>query len=187
MPSKRSGLAVFAAAAAAAVLCATAPRARAGGIFKPGDFVLAIDTDPPIVNSSYPTPGETPAKVIDGDINTKYLNFGKLNTGFIVVPSAPSIVQSFVLGTANDDTRRDPTSYQLFGTNSPISSTDNSGGMAEPWTMISSGSLSLPDTRLTLTPAVNVTNSTSYSAYKMIFPTVKDNAANSMQLGEAQF
>ena len=33
-------------------------------------------------------------QAIDGDANTKYLNFGVTNTGFIVTPATASAVQS---------------------------------------------------------------------------------------------
>jgi len=168
--------------AVAVTLAAGALTSRAQNLLSPNDFIIAIDRD------SYPA-AENPANVLDGNASTKYLNFGKVNTGFIVVPSAASIVQSFTLSTANDSAPRDPTSYQLFGTNAPVTSADNDRGNAEPWTLIQSGSLSLPDTRLTLGPTVDVVNSTSYTAYKMIFPTIKNTptAANSMQIGDAQF
>jgi hypothetical protein len=148
-------------------------------ILSPSDFIIAIDRD------SYP-PAENPGNLIDGNPASKYLNFGKLNTGFIVVPNNSSIVHSFTLTTANDQPPRDPASYQLFGTTSPVVSMDNDRGNAEPWTLIQAGDLSLSDVRATAS-TVDVVNSTSYSAYKMIFPTVKDAvSANSMQVAEAQ-
>ena len=49
-----------------------------------GDFAIGIDEDL-VSNSSYPA-GESPAFVIDGDTATKYLNFGRVNSGFIVTP-----------------------------------------------------------------------------------------------------
>jgi hypothetical protein len=151
------------------------------------DPIIGIDSDPPVPASSTPASGnENVDKVIDNNPATKYLNFGETGTGLIVT-AGPSIVQSMTFTTANDDERRDPASYQLFGTNSPIVSGNNSAGLGEPWTMISSGGLSLPSTRLTLSSPVDVTNSTSYSSYKLIFPTIKNTATNSMQLAEVQF
>jgi hypothetical protein len=62
----------------------------------------------------------------------KYLNFGEINSGFIVTPSnGPSIVHSFQITTANDAVERDPTSWRLYGTDDPITSTDNSTGSQE--------------------------------------------------------
>jgi hypothetical protein len=179
------------------ILCAAAAFAVGASIawavptpvLAPGNPVRAFDSDAATGNSSYPTPGETPAKVIDGLTSTKYLNFGNTGSGFIVIPSAVSMIQSFQLTTANDSSERDPASFQLFGTNSPIVSADNSNGLAEPWAMISSGSLPLPPANSFLTPyaPVNVVNSTSYSAYKLLFPTTRTPNGCCMQVSEAQF
>jgi len=156
-------------------------------ILAPGDAIVAIDTDAPTSASNYPTPNETPAKAIDGLLNTKYLNFGKLNAGFIVTPGGSTTVRSFRIGTANDAEGRDPASYELWGTNSAIVSADNSAGVAEPWTLISSGALSLPATRNFLASAVSFSNNTAYTSYKFIFPTLKNpGAVNSMQIGEVE-
>lgn len=157
------------------------------GILSPGDAIIAIDTDAPTSASNYPTPNETPAKAIDGVANTKYLNFGKLNSGFIVTPGGSTTVKSIRIGTANDSEGRDPSSYELWGTNSAIVSADNSTGLAEPWTLISSGALTLPATRNFLTAAISFTNTTAYTSYKVIFPTVKNpGGVNSMQVGEVE-
>ncbi len=134
---------------------------------------------------------EAPPNLIDGMAATKYLNFGELDSGFIVTPaSGPSQVQSFQLTTANDSPSRDPSMWQLFGTNQPIVSVNNSYGTAETWTLIDEGAVALPDTRETLGPVVMVDNPTSYASYKMLFPNTKDPAAgdaDSMQLAEASF
>src|SRR5258705_12181770 len=100
--------------AAAVAACATMSFA-ATPILAQGNSILAFDSDASSGNSSYPSPGETPQMVIDGATGTKYLNFGNTRSGFIVIPSAPSVVQSFRLSTANDAPERDPFSYSLFG------------------------------------------------------------------------
>ncbi len=79
-----------------------------------------------------------------------------------------------------------PASYQLYGTNAAISSTANSTGTAESWTLIQQGSLSLPSARLTTAAAVPVTNSVSYTSYKVIFDTVKS-PIDAMQIADIQF
>jgi hypothetical protein len=130
---------------------------------------------------------------IDQNGGTKYLNFGEQNSGFIVTPSSgPSIVTSFQIRTANDAQDRDPASWQLFGTNQTILSTDNSNGSAESWTLIASGSFSgptaLPTARNTLGPVVSFSNAISYKSYRMVFPTVRNaGGANSMQINEFSF
>ncbi len=65
------------------------------------------------------SPGnETPAKAIDGNIKTKYLNFGAANSGLLVRLPRAAIVTGLTLASANDYDERDPTAYLLEGTNS---------------------------------------------------------------------
>jgi len=148
-----------------------------------GNPIIAVDTDG---NSSYPA-GEEPQNAIDNTAH-KYLNFGKLNSGFIVSPpSSSSIVQSLQITTANDFEGRDPTDWEIYGTNNPITSTDNSNGSAENWTLIASGSVTLPGARNTSGPKISFTNSTAYSSYRVLFTGLKDAAGvDSMQIGEIQ-
>lgn len=166
------------------VLGASIDLPSAGVILSPANPIIAIDRDGV---SSFPG-NESPQNAIDGSLN-KYLNFGEVNSGFIVTPAAPStIVRRFQITTANDAEERDPTSWQLFGTNSPIVSANNSAGDQEPWTLIGSGNVTLPSARNTLGPNVTVTNNTAYSSYRMVFTGVKNAAAaNSMQIAEIQF
>ncbi|HEY3394943.1 MAG TPA: hypothetical protein VGK58_19720 [Lacipirellulaceae bacterium] len=161
------------------------------------DPILAIDTDPPAMQtrvSMYPG-NEPPAAALDGLATSKYLNFGTLNTGFIVTPgSGPSIIQSMQFSTANDAVGRDPTSWKLWGTNDPITSVEHSAGDAENWSLIAEGPVELPGTlpdgggddfRNTLGPLLSFSNSNQYSSYRLIFPTIKNfPAANSMQIAD---
>ncbi|YCM46182.1 PEP-CTERM sorting domain-containing protein [Verrucomicrobiaceae bacterium 227] len=137
--------------------------------------------------------GEPPSAAIDG-AGQKYLNFGKLNTGVVVTSSAtPGTATSMTLWAANDATERDPSSYQIFGTNSAIPASSFSSDL---FTLLSEGALALPDSRnpggaAALDPAnsvsVSFANTTAYSSYMILFPTVKDaGAANSMQIAEIQ-
>lgn len=154
-------------------------------ILLPFDSIIAIDRD--AFNSSYPS-NESPSNAIDGTLN-KYLNFGELNSGFIVTPTVgSSIVKSFQITTANDAEERDPATWELYGTNDTIQSTDNSTGSAENWTLIDFGAVTLPGARNAVGPNVEVTNSTGYTSYRMVFTGVKNAAAaNSMQIAEIQF
>lgn len=154
-------------------------------ILSPADAILAIDLD--VTTDSESPIGEQAENVLDGDPETKYLNFGELNTGFIVTPSAPAAVRSFSLTTANDAEDRDPASWALYGTNDPITTTPHGAGRAEDWTLIDAGDLSLPSNRLTASDPVGFANATSYASYKLIFPTVKDaESANSMQIADVR-
>ena len=119
----------------------------------------------------------------------KYLNFGEVNSGFIVTPSnGSSIVTGFQVTTANDATERNPTTWQLFGTNQVIASTNHSTGSAESWNIIASGTLALPTARNTLGSVVSFSNATAYNSYRMVFTGVRNAAtANSMQIAEINF
>ena len=137
--------------------------------------------------STYPA-GENPGNLIDGNAGSKYLNGSGLDSGFIVTPAAgASTVRSFQLTTANDAPERDPAAWQLFGTNQAIVSADNSYGIDETWSLIGSGSVTMPADRGTLGPVITVTNDTAYSSYKMVFTDLTGPAKNLMQLAEASF
>ncbi len=156
-------------------------------ILSVNDDVIAVQAAPA---SKYPA-GEATSYVIDGNINNKYLNFGKDNSGFIVTPNfGSSVVRAFEIWTADDIPGRDPTNWVLYGTTDTITSIDNSRGTAENWTLIDSGYITLPDERNAYGGMVAVSNSTPYTSYKMIFPEVKDPGGagvNSMQIAEIQF
>ena len=147
--------------------------ACAAPLLGPGDSILAIDLDPPSSLSNYPT-GEAPAFAVDGTL-AKYLNFAGAGSGFIITPAIPaaSIAESIRLTTANDAEGRDPSSFQLWGTNDPITSADNSTGLAENWSLIAANTVSLPATRDTVGDLISFSNATGYKSYKVIFPTLK--------------
>lgn len=167
----------------AAVLGCFVSSSHAAGILQPGDTIYAIDLDLGTLSS---TPGgEVVGNVLDGNPNTKYLNFGNNWSGFIVTPGF-SLVQSMRFTTANDGINRDPAYYVLYGTADTISSTAHGPGLSESWTYISSGSLSLPTTRLDSSSVVNFGNSANYTSYKLLFPATRGGDA-SMQIGDTQF
>lgn len=131
--------------------------------------------------NNYPA-AESPNFAIDNSNTTKYLNFAKLNTGFVVTPLVGATrVTGIHVSTANDAPERDPVTYQLEGTNG-----DPLNGL---YALIASGSTGL-DTdpgRLTFAPQQNFANSAAYTSYRLIFPTVRNAAnANSMQVGEVE-
>lgn len=165
--------------------------ASAVTLFGPGDTTIAIDTDS-LHPSSYPG-GEAPLNVADQSVNTKYLNFGAAGTGLIITPGAgASVIKSLQLTTANDAPERDPLTYDLYGTNDPITSADNGGGDGENYTLISSGVSGLLDLEDGTTERDTLgvvqdfgANAAAYTSYKLIFPTLRDEgAANSMQVAD---
>lgn len=147
---------------------------------------VAID----VTDSFYPST-ERPLEAIDGSkaASSKHLNFGREGSGIIVTPSSgSSVVTAIELTTANDTPARDPAAFEIFGTNSPILSLDNSAGTAESWSLIASGSLTLPDARNTDGGIVSFANSAAFTSYKVIFTENKgpDASANSIQFSEIQ-
>ncbi len=162
------------------------PSARGVDLLASGDSVLAIDLDPPIVDSSYPG-DEAPWLSLDNVSLTKYLNFGAAGSGLIFTPfSGPATVQSMMMRTANDFPERDPASWELYGTNDAIVSVDNGDGNGETWELIGSGAGDLPPARLADGPLYSLAgNSNSYSSFKITFPTLRDaDLANSMQIAD---
>jgi len=153
-------------------------------ILGPNDLIIAIDAQGIVSNSSYPA-AEAPVNVLDGNPATKYLNRGGGGSGFIVTPTAAIMVQSFTLTTANDSATRDPAAWELYGTNDPIKSTDNTAGIAESWTLIASGALELPPARLTVGPVVSFESFAVYSSFKMVFTRTK--GSSNMQVADVAF
>ena len=129
------------------------------------------------IPTSNNSPGnEGPTNAFDNNPNTKYLNFDKQNAGVTIQLNAGRVVTSFKLTTANDAVERDPTSYKLYGSND-----------GSTWTLIQQGSLSLSDNRFSVSNDIPVTNSTAYVYYFMIFPSIKNNAGNSVQIAEITY
>lgn len=175
--------------AAMGLLAVTGGNVLAGPLLAPGDFILGIDLEGDGSQGGWPG-GESPGNAIDGVISgsSKYLNFGKENSGLIVTPAfGSSTVQSLVFTTGGDAEPRDPASYELYGTNDAVVSQNDWTGLGESWTLISSGALSLPADRLATGAPVDFVNANAYTAYKLLFPTVKNaGGANSMQITEIQ-
>jgi hypothetical protein len=158
------------------------------------DVAIAIDAHGKTARSSFPA-AESPNKIIDGLVASKYLNFGHSGSGIIVTPAAVTPVESLQLTTANDAPGRDPSSWELWGFNGSLVSTENSAGLNETWTLIDAGGVTLPgdplingDQRGVLGPLVDVNSGgVGYQHYKILFPTLKDlSRANSMQVAELQ-
>ncbi len=156
-----------------------------------GESVIAVGGKL-VNNSSYPN-NEYPGCIVDQNIATKYLNYQPAGSGFVVVPTyGATTLRSFQMSTANDKPERDPASYQIFGTNDEITwddlqAMDNTAGDQNNWTLIAEGTLSLPDDRQAMGDFIPVSNETSYLAYKVIFPTVKDASEGHMQVADIQF
>ena len=161
-------------------------------------FTVATEGGPGGTNSS-PGADENATRSIDGSSGTKYLNFAETNTGYIVLSTAgASIVTGINFVTANDAPERDPASYTLYGSNSVTDLTPNTFSLtSDSFTLISSGALSLPNTGANITgdttqnegrgfaSSISFSNTVDYTSYILVFPTVRNSSANSMQIAEA--
>jgi hypothetical protein len=156
-------------------------------LLAPGSAIVAIDAD-----GYSDSPGaERVINAIDGTTATKYLNFGAQNSGFIVTPSSgPSVITSFEIWSGNDWSDRDPVTYQLFGTNSRITSGDRSSGTSEAWTLISSGQM-VPavsaSSRQASSGRTSFSNIKAFRSYKWLATSLRAPAPGSMQFSEIQF
>ncbi len=160
--------------------------ASAQNLFNSSDIILAVDLDSG-PDSGIPGAGEAASQLTDQNSATKYLNFGKQHTGAIITPAfGSSIVQSLQLTTANDADGRDPLSYRLYGTNDAITSTSNSFGDAENWSLISTGDSGLAGVGARFTPGTiqDFANGTAYTSYKISFPTIKNAFDCCMQVAD---
>jgi len=186
-------------------LAASASLASAVTILTPGDAIIGgarvgSNFEVGVVGTAGGVnnwPGaEVPADLINGFIGgdgEKYLNFARLDTGFIVTPtSGASVARQMELWVANDAPERDPASYEIWGAN-------GFAGGAGPFDIgtifapIASGALALPEARdgnptdmTGNSQVVNFANNTAYETYLILFPTVRGPGGNSMQISEVQ-
>jgi len=124
------------------------------------------------------TPGaEGVEKIIDGDANTKLLDFDEHDgTGFTVdLGGTSKIATSIEITTANDAEGRDPQDFEVLGSND-----------GTIFTSIATGAIPCIATRF-FARTFNFTNNTAYSHYRINFT---DNECNSgegiIQVAEVQ-
>ena len=93
------------------------------------------------------SPGnESPAQAVDGDLGTKWLDFTRF-TGLVLDFGTPVFSDGYRFATANDDSKRDPVSWTLEGSNDNLT-----------WSQIDSRSFAnVPTTRQTFTETFNFT------------------------------
>ena len=147
---------------------------------------IKTNTTPVVISNIYPTSynspgGEGASNAFDGNASTKYLNFDKANAGVTVKLSQGRVVKKFTITTANDFSGRDPTSYKLYGSNDGVN-----------WTLIKADTLTLSDSRYTVSGEIQTGNTTAYVYYFILFPTTKAGQGcgldcNSMQIGEVTY
>ncbi len=136
-----------------------------------GVTVVGIDD-----NENRSPANEAPKNATDNNVNTKYLNFGKENSGLVIsLGGSPVVVAGLSLTSANDYPERDPASYLLEG------STDGKNferidGRPVP---------TFADRLATRTFAFE--NAKAYTRYRITFPSIRDGkVAVAMQIAEVQ-
>ena len=161
--------------------------ATGSSILSVGNPIIPVDATGAAGSSRHPI-AENPANLLDDNTATKYLNFGEVNSGFVVAPqSGASTAIGLQLWTANDQPSRDPAGFSLYGIKGSVDPlTLNSTGEGA-WTLIASGLLNLPEARQTAGDIFWFNNDQSYDAYRFVATSVRDEAsANSMQISEFQ-
>jgi MYXO-CTERM domain-containing protein len=117
------------------------------------------------------------------------LNFGREGTGLIITPSqGASVARSFQITTGNDAEGRDPSLYEIYGTNSLDS---QPGKLAWNFRAVDADYQWFsypPVARNADGDLIGFTNETSYSSYKILFPASKGGGTvNSIQFSEVAF
>ncbi len=158
-----------------------------GDVTGPNDVVVGVPDEARDGSVAGWPDGEYPGLAVDDDATTKFLHFkGEVEaTGIKVTPAAgATIVTGLTLTTANDAAERDPATYEVYGSNE---------GIDGPYELIASGDVvdftaadAYPRFTKNVT-AITFENSTAYTSYQVLFPTVRDaGAANSMQIAEIE-
>ena len=152
--------------------------------FRPLDFAYPRGTTT-AYNSFYPVTAP-PANATDGNLTNAYQNAAGPYSGIIATSASSNVVQSMIITTGVSPATLDPTSYEIWGTSTAITSLDNSGGRLEGnnWAFISGGPLTLPAGRSTAGAFVAIPPSPGYLSYKVLFPTI--NGPRAMEIGEVQ-
>ena len=151
-----------------------------------GSSASSIAASGGVSGNAYPLT-ESPDKCIDVNTATKYLNFARINCGFIVtIPNNLAKVNGFQFSTANDSPERDPATVTLEGTSAPDPTTAASGST---WVQIYAGpsGLAADPGRLAVGAVISFINSSSFNTFRMLISDTRQPSANSMQFSEIQF
>ncbi len=122
----------------------------------------------------YAPQGEEINKIIDGNINSKFLDYVFTDgMGMDIYTGVNSIASQIEFTTANDAPGRDPQNYTIYGSN------DGQG-----FTSITTGTIPCITTRQ-FTRTISFSNSNSYSHYRIVFTNLCG-PENSLQVSEIQ-
>ncbi|CAF1659841.1 unnamed protein product [Adineta ricciae] len=151
-------------------------------------------------NGIYLVSNEGPTNAIDGNLATKYFNFGNavcypcyvpepgVGTGFFVTPSISNatIARSILFATANDFAHRDPLTVTLEGSNATTNVTLHLGSS---WTLIYNGSTGIDCSkdpgRSRYVTQQNFPNTKIFASYRLLI-TSQRSLSDGVQYSEAQ-
>ncbi|CAF1583611.1 unnamed protein product, partial [Adineta ricciae] len=137
---------------------------------------------------------------IDGDLSTKYSNYGGIGrsrssvvgrgvgTGFFVTPSISNatIARSILFATADDSADRDPLTVTLEGSNATTNATLR---LRSSWTLIYNGSTGIDCSkdpgRSRYVTQQNFPNTKIFASYRLLI-TSQRNISDGVQYSEAQ-
>ena len=140
-------------------------------IFEPGMTITTYGT----VN--IPSDGESIDKIIDGLVNTKFLNFDgeALDSGFDVdLGGATAVANRIDITTGGDEPKRDISSVVISGSDDGTT-----------WTEIATVVFPCDQPR-EFTSAVEFTNTTAYGHYRIYFASLCDVTTDMTQVAEIQ-
>ena len=116
---------------------------------------------------------QTPAQAIDDDPKTKYLNFEGNGSG-LVVHGQKGVVEKIALTAGEDVPSRDPTSFELYGSED-----------GKKFKEVAKGAVPLFSTRRQRVE-IAIENSSAYAIYKLTFPSLASAKADAMQISEIE-
>ena len=164
-------------------------------IIRPNDTVVGVNAVPGAGTAANVSGDGAAYHALDGNVESKYLNFNQVTEGFSGIVVTPSIGRTVAtelgLTSANDSPDRDPATYEVWGTNddnlNDISPALNPTGWQTFYSLISAGAVPTFADRLT-EQDIFFPNSTAYSSYLIDFPTITNSTgtANSMQIADIQ-
>ncbi len=115
------------------------------------------------------------SKIIDGDINTKFLDFNYWDgLGFSVNTNTMSVATGIDITTANDSAERDPTLYEIYGS---VNGTD--------FILMTTGAIPCVTERF-YTRSFTFANSNAYQHYRVVLSNQCNTIEAMIQVSEVQ-
>jgi hypothetical protein len=157
-----------------------------GGWVNDGNFTIGqVGTTNP--GNNWPS-NEGPDKAVDNNTGSKFLHFRNNNAGVILRPTNSSVVfNRLALFTANDAPERDPASYVIYGSAEALGGSSGTNIQLSSLTKIAEGTVTMLSNRNAGPTMIQFANSTAYTSYVVVFPTVRTPASTTLtQISEIQ-